>query len=65
MMKRKRTKQVKWSDKFNSDDESADEGEIKIDDSEAYMPINPNFNSAERRVYNLHSHNKDKTNPDG
>eukprot|EP00957_Ditylum_brightwellii_P165135 12573115-Ditylum_brightwellii.AAC.1 len=65
MAKRKRTKRVKWSNKFNSDKESTDEGEIKIDDSEAYKPINPNINSTERRVYNLRSRKKYKTNHDG
>eukprot|EP00957_Ditylum_brightwellii_P153582 11688888-Ditylum_brightwellii.AAC.1 len=30
--KKKRTKRVKWSNKLNSNNKSADEGEIKIDD---------------------------------
>eukprot|EP00957_Ditylum_brightwellii_P102313 7799326-Ditylum_brightwellii.AAC.1 len=47
-------------DKFNSNNKSADDREIKIDDSEAYTPVNPNINSAERRVYNLCSQIKDK-----
>eukprot|EP00957_Ditylum_brightwellii_P129278 9861895-Ditylum_brightwellii.AAC.1 len=58
--KKRKTRRVKWGNKFNSDGKSNDDGEIKTDDNEVYTPINPNINNAERQVYNLYSQNKDK-----
>eukprot|EP00957_Ditylum_brightwellii_P027608 2087131-Ditylum_brightwellii.AAC.1 len=48
-------RRVKWITQLPSDEEDADDGDAKIDDSEVCTPSNPNVVPAEKRVYNLQS----------
>eukprot|EP00957_Ditylum_brightwellii_P005722 436452-Ditylum_brightwellii.AAC.1 len=44
---------MRWSESYNSNEESPDKGAIKIDNNEAYAPINLSVSNTEKQVYNL------------